>query len=144
MLWIVTTACFAGMTSEHKRCHKTAIFWCYRNSAGNGCHLAQQQMYGPMNRLQLRLACPRAVLRLALLAMLLLGYEPSEGVGATALDAHNERAMQQQRFYDAHFTRRPSVAELTDLGRKMFFDPNLSASSALSCASCHDPRYAFA
>lgn len=30
------------------------------------------------------------------------------------------------------------------LGRKLFFDPILSADSSLSCASCHKPEFAFA
>jgi len=38
---------------------------------------------------------------------------------------------------------RPSVAELTALGRAMFDDPGLSASGRVSCASCHDPVAAF-
>ena len=38
---------------------------------------------------------------------------------------------------------RPSVAQLTVLGRAMFGDPNLSASGKVSCASCHDPATAF-
>jgi len=33
--------------------------------------------------------------------------------------------------------------QLTDLGRKMFFDPALSGSGKLSCASCHDPHFAY-
>jgi cytochrome c peroxidase len=32
---------------------------------------------------------------------------------------------------------------LAGLGRKMFFDPSLSASGRQACASCHDPRHAF-
>jgi cytochrome c peroxidase len=32
---------------------------------------------------------------------------------------------------------------LAALGRKMFFDPSLSASGKMSCASCHDPRFAY-
>ncbi|MCS0503240.1 c-type cytochrome [Ancylobacter sp. GSK1Z-4-2] len=32
---------------------------------------------------------------------------------------------------------------LTTLGRKMFFDPSLSASHALACASCHAPSAGF-
>jgi cytochrome c peroxidase len=32
---------------------------------------------------------------------------------------------------------------LAALGRKMFFDPALSASGKLSCASCHDPAFAY-
>ena len=35
------------------------------------------------------------------------------------------------------------VGLLTELGRKLFFDPALSASRKLSCASCHDPAYAY-
>jgi cytochrome c peroxidase len=33
--------------------------------------------------------------------------------------------------------------ELAAVGRKMFFDPALSASGKLSCASCHDPSFAY-
>ena len=32
---------------------------------------------------------------------------------------------------------------LTALGRKMFFDPSLSASGRQACSSCHDPGHAF-
>jgi cytochrome c peroxidase len=35
------------------------------------------------------------------------------------------------------------AAALTALGRSLFFDPSLSASGKLSCASCHDPAHAF-
>ncbi|WP_337267963.1 cytochrome-c peroxidase [Oryzifoliimicrobium ureilyticus] len=35
------------------------------------------------------------------------------------------------------------AAALAELGRKMFFDPALSASGQQSCASCHDPAHAF-
>ncbi|MBV8335182.1 MAG: c-type cytochrome [Alphaproteobacteria bacterium] len=35
------------------------------------------------------------------------------------------------------------VAALTDLGRRMFIDPSLSASGKMSCASCHSPLDAF-
>jgi len=37
----------------------------------------------------------------------------------------------------------PTAAQLTALGRQIFFDPSLSASGAQSCASCHDPRHAY-
>lgn len=46
----------------------------------------------------------------------------------------------------AALTRAQAVhraAELADLGRRLFFDPSLSASAKLSCSSCHDPRYAY-
>jgi cytochrome c peroxidase len=41
------------------------------------------------------------------------------------------------------YDRRLDVAALTELGRALFFDPALSASGTTSCASCHDPRFAF-
>jgi cytochrome c peroxidase len=46
-------------------------------------------------------------------------------------------------FYAGKFTRTPSVAELTEVGRVLFFDKSLSASGKMSCASCHDPRFAY-
>jgi len=35
------------------------------------------------------------------------------------------------------------VREMTELGRRIFFDPTLSAFGRMSCADCHDPGYAF-
>lgn len=32
---------------------------------------------------------------------------------------------------------------MTELGRGLFFDPQLSASGAMSCATCHDPHFAY-
>jgi cytochrome c peroxidase len=37
----------------------------------------------------------------------------------------------------------PDPAVLSHLGRLMFFDASLSASGKMSCATCHDPRYAY-
>ena len=37
----------------------------------------------------------------------------------------------------------PAAQGLAQIGRAMFFDASLSASGKLSCASCHDPRYAY-
>jgi cytochrome c peroxidase len=47
-------------------------------------------------------------------------------------------------FYLNSFDKTPSAAVLTAIGRALFFDPGLSASGALACASCHDPAHAFA
>ena len=46
-------------------------------------------------------------------------------------------------FYADRFSRRPSPAAMTELGRALFFDPTLSASGKMSCATCHDPRFAY-
>jgi cytochrome c peroxidase len=45
-------------------------------------------------------------------------------------------------FYGS-FARRPSVATMTAIGRALFFDPSLSASGRMACATCHDPAHAF-
>ncbi|ODU17368.1 MAG: cytochrome-c peroxidase [Variovorax sp. 67-131] len=37
----------------------------------------------------------------------------------------------------------PSADQLTDIGRRIFFDGSLSASGKASCASCHDPKHAW-
>ncbi|WP_273487262.1 cytochrome-c peroxidase [Roseateles chitosanitabidus] len=46
-------------------------------------------------------------------------------------------------FYATAFERRPGANELTEIGRKLFFDKTLSASGVMSCASCHDPAHAY-
>jgi cytochrome c peroxidase len=46
-------------------------------------------------------------------------------------------------FNADRFSRRPMPAEMTELGRALFFDPSLSASGQMSCATCHDPRFAY-
>jgi cytochrome c peroxidase len=38
----------------------------------------------------------------------------------------------------------PLTAEKIELGRQLFFDRRLSVDGSISCASCHDPRRAFA
>ncbi|WP_158792875.1 cytochrome-c peroxidase [Granulicella sp. L60] len=35
------------------------------------------------------------------------------------------------------------LSPVAALGRQLFFDPGLSASGKLACASCHDPRFAY-
>jgi len=43
----------------------------------------------------------------------------------------------------ANETPGPSAADLAALGKLIFFDPSLSASGRLSCASCHSPAHAY-
>jgi len=38
---------------------------------------------------------------------------------------------------------RRQAAQLSALGRALFFDPALSASGQMACATCHDPNHAF-
>jgi cytochrome c peroxidase len=57
-------------------------------------------------------------------------------LGAMAAQAADDAGMTR----DAAFAR---AAALSALGRRMFFDPALSASGRLACASCHDPAHGF-
>jgi cytochrome c peroxidase len=38
----------------------------------------------------------------------------------------------------------PLTAAKVELGRKLYFDPRLSADDSVSCATCHDPHHGFA
>lgn len=38
---------------------------------------------------------------------------------------------------------RSSLSPAAILGKKIFFDPSLSASGKMACSTCHDPRYAY-
>jgi len=72
-------------------------------------------------------------------ATLLLGFATAGRPAATATTATAGAAP----FYANRFTKLPTARALTSLGRKLFFDPGLSASGVLSCASCHDPASHF-
>jgi cytochrome c peroxidase len=39
--------------------------------------------------------------------------------------------------------RSSPLSAVATLGKQLFFDPGLSASGELACATCHDPRYAY-
>lgn len=47
------------------------------------------------------------------------------------------------RFFPLAYGTAPSENQLRELGRKLFFDPTLSASGKQSCASCHSPAHAY-
>jgi cytochrome c peroxidase len=46
-------------------------------------------------------------------------------------------------FYASDFELQPTARAMSELGRVLFFDPSLSASGKLACASCHDPASHF-
>jgi cytochrome c peroxidase len=46
-------------------------------------------------------------------------------------------------YHPLAYGDRPTVDDLVAMGRKLFFDPSLSASGKQSCASCHDPAHAY-
>jgi cytochrome c peroxidase len=86
---------------------------------------------------------PGAVLGAALLAWAAAGCAGSAGAaaGAAAVPA---AAREDTPFYLNSFEKTPSAAALSTIGRALFFDPRLSVSGSLACASCHDPAHAFA
>ncbi|CAJ0694355.1 cytochrome-c peroxidase [Ralstonia mannitolilytica] len=62
--------------------------------------------------------------------------------GASAPAAKSAPAY-EKAFYTMMATRRPSVPAMAALGKALFFDPAMSASGKLSCASCHSPAHAY-
>lgn len=46
-------------------------------------------------------------------------------------------------FYGTQFQKKPTAQGMTAVGRALFFDPTLSASGKMACATCHDPKHAF-
>jgi len=63
-------------------------------------------------------------------------------VGCVLTLAAGNTAMAAQRGISRSSVYR-QVSILAELGRKLFFDPRLSSSGQLSCASCHDPAHAY-
>ncbi len=66
---------------------------------------------------------------------------PLVDAGAAAAKSATAAA---KSFYAGNFSRRPSVVAMTELGRGLFVDPGLSVSGKMSCATCHDPAFAYA
>lgn len=48
-----------------------------------------------------------------------------------------------EQYFPLAYGDRPTVEQLSALGRKIFFDASLSASGRQSCASCHSPAHAY-
>jgi len=63
---------------------------------------------------------------------------------ATSGGAGSGGAAASEPFYADSFATHPSAAALVAAGRLLFLDPALSASGRIACASCHDPKRAFA
>jgi len=49
----------------------------------------------------------------------------------------------QDDVYTMQLRTQPDFKKMQALGKKIFFDPSLSASGKMSCASCHSPQFAF-
>jgi cytochrome c peroxidase len=79
-----------------------------------------------------------------------LGAEPgasgtvAAAVARTPLPAAPDASAAARSFYADRFSRRPAATAMTELGRQLFSDPQLSASGKMSCATCHDARFGYA
>ncbi len=79
-------------------------------------------------------------------ALGLAGVSLAAGGAAPAPDAARQAASMLAQGLNPHPVRlvRPPVAPLSmmaQLGHRVFFDPSLSSSGRLSCASCHSPAH---
>jgi cytochrome c peroxidase len=61
----------------------------------------------------------------------------------SAIASASANSVGAKAFYADRFSKRPAPASMTELGRLLFFDTNLSASRQMSCGTCHDPRFAY-
>lgn len=75
--------------------------------------------------------------------LLVLACGPAAAGSAAADAAAAARPARLPGFGPRVFGDHPTVAQMTDLGRKIFFDRGLSRSGRLACASCHDPAHAY-
>ena len=78
-----------------------------------------------------------SLLLAAAAACLLAACHPAVQKDAAATPAYLSGA------YAPALPRQPSVAQMTAMGRAMFFEPSLSVSGKLACASCHSPDHAY-
>ena len=87
---------------------------------------------------------PTPSLLLAVMAACLLAAcHPAAQKEAAAKPAPSSPPAYLSGAYAPTLQRQPSVAQMTAMGRAMFFEPSLSVSGKLSCASCHSPDHAY-
>lgn len=79
-----------------------------------------------------------------LAALLLQACDRPAPPAATAAPvAQAPRPAGADATYALTLARQPSPAEIGAVGKAMFFDPGLSASGRMSCATCHSPDHAY-
>jgi cytochrome c peroxidase len=67
------------------------------------------------------------------------------GLWAGAVFAAEPQGLPGENPHPIHLVRRPVApfSVMAQLGRQIFYDPSLSSSGKLSCASCHSPDHAY-
>ena len=101
-------------------------------------------MKNSMAHAGIRRAALAGTVSVAALAALWLGRAGPTQATSSAAPALAVPTPSAHSFYATAFEKRPDAAKLTALGRQLFFEPALSASGRMSCASCHDPAHAYA
>ena len=84
-----------------------------------------------------------SLLLAAMAACLLAACHPAAQKEAAAKPAPSSPPAYLSGAYAPTLQRQPSVAQMTAMGRAVFFEPSLSVSGKLSCASCHSPDHAY-
>lgn len=69
-------------------------------------------------------------------AAALAGCDSHAATAATATAPSVPQGQSRAQVFEA-------VRQMTSVGEKIFFDPTLSGSGKLACASCHSPDHAF-
>lgn len=67
----------------------------------------------------------------------------SEGNASVEIDAAIQRVSTREGAGQTRAQVYEAVRKKTALGKALFFDPSLSGSGKLACATCHDPAHAF-
>ncbi len=95
----------------------------------------------PVSRATVAIRCTDPSIRAAMAALAWAVFSPL-GIASIAENVAADPAGQAP-FYANTFEKVPSAAAMTAMGRALFFDPSLSASGKMSCATCHDSKRAF-
>ena len=86
-------------------------------------------------------ACGAIVAGLLLIGTTALA--PADGLAADTADLAKLKALYRRPAAIPTPADNPITENKTDLGQKLFFDPRLSGTSTMSCASCHNPSLAW-
>jgi cytochrome c peroxidase len=139
---IVADACFTAMTTIRNRV--TKLRCCRAIKIDACCGRRPQGEITDREQSGVRVRGLNGFAKCTVLAALLFGRDSSSAATASASGPTNVPQAPAESFYATRFSRAATVEEMANLGRRMFFDPGLSASGRLSCATCHDPGSSFA
>lgn len=71
------------------------------------------------------------------------GFSQAAADWSASAPAESATSARLPGFGPRVFGDHPTVAQMTELGRRIFFDRSLSRSGRMACATCHDPAHGF-